>query len=48
MAIGLLNLPTTRADVIGRLYRETTVDPTSIDDSDDGYRIGSRWPAATR
>jgi len=43
VAIGLIPLPVSRADVIGRLYRQTTVDPTIIDDAEDGYRVGSRW-----
>ena len=41
--LGLVAVPVSRADVIGRLYRVTTVDPTDIDDADDGYRVGSRW-----
>jgi YD repeat-containing protein len=41
--LGLLPTRPSRADVIGSLYRITSVDPTSIDDAEDGYRAGSRW-----
>jgi YD repeat-containing protein len=43
VAIGLIPRRTSRADVIGALYRVADVDPTAIDDADDGYRVGFRW-----
>jgi hypothetical protein len=43
VAIGLIPQRTSRADVIGALYRVADVDPTAIDDADDGYRVGFRW-----
>ncbi len=43
VALGVVASDLTRAGVISRLYTITTVDPTIIDDADDGYRVGSRW-----
>jgi len=31
------------AGIFGALYTSAPLDPTMIDDADDGYRVGSRW-----
>jgi YD repeat-containing protein len=41
--IGLLPVRASRSDVVRLASVTTTVDPTAIDDADDGYRIGQRW-----
>jgi YD repeat-containing protein len=41
--LGLLPVRTSRADALRLTTVVATVDPTIIDDADDGYRIGQRW-----
>jgi YD repeat-containing protein len=41
--LGLLPVRTSRSDVVRLATVVATVDPTIIDDADDGYRIGQRW-----
>jgi hypothetical protein len=41
--LGLLPVRTSRADVVRLSTVVAAVDPSIIDDADDGYRIGQRW-----
>lgn len=41
--LGLLPVRVSRSDVVRQASVVSTVDPTIIDDADDGYRVGQRW-----
>jgi YD repeat-containing protein len=41
--LGLLPVRTSRSDVVRLSTVPAPVDPTVIDDADDGYRVGQRW-----
>jgi len=41
--LGLLPVRTLRSDAVRLTTVVTVVDPTVIDDADDGYRVGQRW-----
>jgi YD repeat-containing protein len=41
--LGLLPVRPSRSDVVRLATVVATVDPTIIDDADDGYRVGQRW-----
>jgi len=41
--LGLLPVRTSRSDVVRLATVVAAVDPTIIDDADDGYRVGQRW-----
>jgi YD repeat-containing protein len=41
--LGLLPVRVSRSDVVRQSTVVATVDPTVIDDADDGYRAGQRW-----
>jgi YD repeat-containing protein len=41
--IGLIPIRVGRAEVMRQVAVITTVDPTIIDDGDDGYRVGMTW-----
>jgi YD repeat-containing protein len=45
--LGLLPIRHSRADALRLTTVVTTVDPTAIDDADDGYRVGQRWVNST-
>jgi YD repeat-containing protein len=41
--IGLLPVRASRSEVVRLATVVAAVDPTTIDDADDGYRVGQRW-----
>ena len=41
--LGLLPIRTSRTDVVRLSTVAVAVDPSLIDDADDGYRVGQRW-----